>query len=344
MNSHFFNEIKKAMRLLMLTLTLAINTILVEAASFESRHFTVEVLAPGVFAVINKDAGHAICNSGIVDLGEETLVFDCFISPDAARDLKQVAEELTGNPVNYVVNSHYHNDHIRGNQVFAGARILATKATFDLIQTKDPEELESEKASIDKRIELFEEKLKNALNDHQKQECSMVLDYFRAIKESFGDYQMTLPDSIISDSICIEGSERRIVLLSKGPGHTADDLVMWLPKEKILFTADLVFIGIHPWLGDGSVPNWINYLKSLHDLKPAVVVPGHGTVGTSSDIDTMIAYLNKSSEIVDDAIKKGKKAEEIAASPIPESFRQWWLSHFFAQNLMGLYEARMLKH
>lgn len=332
------------MRLRTLFLTLIVNTLCVKANSFESKHFKVELISPGVYAAINKAEGHAICNSGIIDLGEETLVFDCFISPSAARDLKKVAEELTGNPVKYVINSHYHNDHIRGNQVFTDARILATKATFDLIQTKDPEELESEKASIDKRIELFEKKLINAQNEHEKEECSMVLHYFHAIKESFEDYQLTLPDSIISDSTCIEGSERRIVLLSKGSGHTPNDLVMWLPKEKVLFTADLVFIGIHPWLGDGSVPDWINYLNSLLELKPEIVVPGHGPVGNSQDIKTMITYLNMSSEIIDDAIKKGKKAEEIAASPIPESFRQWWLSHFFSPNLVGLYEARMLKH
>ncbi|MCW8803897.1 MAG: hypothetical protein OQK57_05815, partial [Ignavibacteriaceae bacterium] len=71
--------------------------------SFESRHFTIEMLEEGVYAVIHKTGGYAICNSGIVDLGDETLVFDCFISPEAARDLKKAAEELTGHKVKYLI-------------------------------------------------------------------------------------------------------------------------------------------------------------------------------------------------------------------------------------------------
>lgn len=309
----------------------------------ESKHFNIQPLAPGVYAAINKDEGHAICNSGIIDLGDETLVFDCFISPAAARDLRQVAESLTGNPVRYLVNSHYHNDHVRGNQCFKGARILATQTTHDLIAQKDPEEQATEKASMDKRIEIFEAKLKSATDAHQQKEYRLVLEYFKAIQESFGEYVMTLPDSIIGDSTWIEGSQRKVLLLSKGAGHTADDLVMWIPREKILFASDLVFIGFHPWLGDGSVQAWINTLETLRGMKPEIVVPGHGRVGAARDIDTMMSYLQQAIELVDKAVREGRKAEEIEVTPIPDRFRSWWLSHFFAPNLMGLYEARMRK-
>jgi len=123
--------------------------------SFESDHFTIEKLADGVFTAIHKIGGYAICNAGIIDLGDETLVFDCFISPKAARDLKKAAEELTKNEVKYVVNSHYHNDHIRGNQVFDGAEIIATQKTKELIEKTEPEELEYEKKVVDDRIKSY---------------------------------------------------------------------------------------------------------------------------------------------------------------------------------------------
>ncbi|MEJ2195139.1 MAG: MBL fold metallo-hydrolase [Ignavibacteriaceae bacterium] len=77
------------------------------AQSFESDHFRIKKLDEGIYAAISKTGGYAICNSGIVDLGDETLVFDTFISPIAARDLKQAAEVLTGNKVKYVINSHF---------------------------------------------------------------------------------------------------------------------------------------------------------------------------------------------------------------------------------------------
>ena len=76
----------------------------------ESPHFEIYELAHGVFAAIHKDGSGAICNAGIVDLGDRTLVFDTFLTPQAAGDLKVAAEALTLRPVTLVVNSHCHND------------------------------------------------------------------------------------------------------------------------------------------------------------------------------------------------------------------------------------------
>src|ERR1043165_3633174 len=92
-------------------------------------NFIVQPLAPGVWACIQNDkGGHAISNAGIVDLGNKTLVFDAFINPDAATELRQTAEKLTGHPVSFVVNSHFHDDHIRGAQAFdAGTCIISSE-------------------------------------------------------------------------------------------------------------------------------------------------------------------------------------------------------------------------
>lgn len=101
-----------------------------------SSHFTIEKLAEGVFAAIhNDDGGLAICNAGIIDLGDKTIVLDPFISPVAARDLKNQAELLTGKPVSIVVNLDLHNDHTNGNQVFVPeANIISTPNTRRYIQ------------------------------------------------------------------------------------------------------------------------------------------------------------------------------------------------------------------
>ena len=77
-------------------------------SGFSSKHFTVQQLEPGVWAVINNDQyGHAICNAGIIDLGDKTVIFDPLMNIDAANDLKRVAMELTHKPVSIVINSHY---------------------------------------------------------------------------------------------------------------------------------------------------------------------------------------------------------------------------------------------
>ena len=78
----------------------------------ESKHFTFERLAEGVYAAFHREGGWATANAGVVDPGDGVLVFDTFLTPDAAADLKAVAMAVTGKPVAYVLNSHFHNDHI----------------------------------------------------------------------------------------------------------------------------------------------------------------------------------------------------------------------------------------
>jgi alkyl sulfatase BDS1-like metallo-beta-lactamase superfamily hydrolase len=64
--------------------------------TFKSKHFTIQKLADGVYVVIAKNGGYAICNAGIIDLGDATLIFDPFMTPEAAEDLKKASELLTG--------------------------------------------------------------------------------------------------------------------------------------------------------------------------------------------------------------------------------------------------------
>ena len=78
----------------------------------QSEHFTYHELAEGVWAAIVITTGLAASNSGIVDLGDRTLIFDTTFSPASAAELRNVAESLTGRPVDYVLNSHWHQDHV----------------------------------------------------------------------------------------------------------------------------------------------------------------------------------------------------------------------------------------
>jgi hypothetical protein len=99
-----------------------------------SKHFRLEKLAEGVYAALAIDGGGAMCNAGIVDLGDRALVFDTFWTPEASQDLLTAAEQVTGHAVVYIVNSHYNADHVNGNQVFAPATtIISTSRTRELL-------------------------------------------------------------------------------------------------------------------------------------------------------------------------------------------------------------------
>lgn len=305
-----------------------------------SKHFTIEKLDEGVYAVIHKTGGYAICNAGIVNLGDETLVFDCFISPTAAKDLKKAAEELTGNRVKYLINSHFHNDHIRGNQVFTDADIISTEKTKELIEKNEPEELKWEASVVDKRIETTLKSISEESDSNKMEEHKMWLGYYQAIKESSGKYKITLPNILFQDTMKIIGSKRNAILFTRGKGHTESDLVLWLPKEMILFAGDLLFVQNHPWLGDGSITEWMNYLDELKKLNAKFIVPGHGVVGNNQQIDILIKYIKTVNGLVDNAIKNNLTEDDLKLTPMPDEYKTWWLSNFFIPNLVKQYEMK----
>ncbi|MFM9007481.1 MAG: MBL fold metallo-hydrolase, partial [Bacteroidota bacterium] len=107
------------------------------------RHFTFYTLHPGVYAAVANPDGHAISNAGIVDMGSYLLVFDAFMTPHAARELRNMAEAFCGKPVRYLINSHWHNDHSGGNQVFDDITILGTEEIRMAMREKLPDEVNS---------------------------------------------------------------------------------------------------------------------------------------------------------------------------------------------------------
>jgi len=80
-----------------------------------SKHFTLQMLADGIYAAISMDEGAAICNTGLIDLGGLVVIYDTFQTPQAARDLAEISRNLFGQTPLVVVNSHWHNDHYWGN-------------------------------------------------------------------------------------------------------------------------------------------------------------------------------------------------------------------------------------
>ncbi|MFY0518689.1 MBL fold metallo-hydrolase [Lysinibacillus sp. UGB7] len=65
----------------------------------------------------------------VLDLGDELLVFDALGTPSAGKELRSQAENITGKTVKYLINSHYHGDHVFGNQMFMDTTIIATSLT-----------------------------------------------------------------------------------------------------------------------------------------------------------------------------------------------------------------------
>lgn len=302
-----------------------------------SKHFTLEKLAEGVYAAIATPGGYAICNAGIIDLGDATLVLDPFMTPEAARDLRKTAEELTGRTVTYVVNTHDHNDHIGGNQVFRDATIISTKATKALIAKLHPEEIASSKEYAPRRLEILAQRDTSGMTPYEKGEHLRWLGYFEGMVRSLDSLTTVLPTKTFSRQMTLRGKSLSAELVCHGTGHTPSDLFLYLPEQRIIFSGDLLFIENHPWLGDGDPEKWAVYLDELAAIRPRIIVPGHGPVGTPKDIKNLVLYFKTIRETAAGYVRRQASPESDPTLAPPPPFDQWYLSMFFKPNVISAY-------
>jgi glyoxylase-like metal-dependent hydrolase (beta-lactamase superfamily II) len=296
-------------------------------------------LAEGVYAAIAMDEGSAIGNAGIIDLGDQTIVFDTFMTPTAAQDLRAAAESLTGNSIAYAINSHWHNDHIRGNQVFAPTtQIVSTTRTRELIATKGIEELEYDKASAESDLRSVRDSLKKDTDELRLRDARSYVAYFEGMIESFPNLELRLANLTFKRRLIFHGSRREAAVICFS-GHTEDDSILVLPTARIVFMADLLFSGYHPYLLDGNPWEWTQALNEIGGLDVQVAVPGHGPVGGASDLLLVERYILELEKLAADVVNRGGSVDDAAACPIPEPFGNWRFAGFFPQNMRFLYNV-----
>lgn len=310
-------------------------------ASANSTNFVIEQLAPGVWAAIHNDQyGKAICNAGIVDLGDKTLVFDPFMTPQAAEDLKLAAEQLTGKPVTIVVNSHYHNDHIRGNQVFAPyANIISSNYTRNRIAEVEPETQAWERKHAPGLLKACRQ-MYNSASGIEREELPLWIGYYEGMMESANDLKVTLPDIVFDDSLWILGSARHVKLMEFKNGHTASDVILCLPEERIAFVGDLLFVRRHPWMCDGKPKSWQESLEKLYEDKfIQTYVPGHGPVCKKAGVQDMYDYLSLMQSLADSAAEDSVQLSAVQQN-IPVKYRDWYFGRFYQPNMTYLLGSR----
>jgi len=299
----------------------------------------MERLTDGVYAAVASEQGYASCNAGIIDLGDRTIVFDTFLTPEAARDLLKVAEQLTSNKITHIGNSHEHNDHSRGNQVFGSdVDIISTVLTREAIARNEPESIKSEKETISKEIIDAQSKLDAERDPKRRRELALLISYMEGVSKSHCELKTRLPNITFEHKLMIHGTKRTVELLPFA-GHTKSDAILYLPEERITFMSDLLFVNMHPYLASGSPEQWKQSLAEVEALGVEIAVPGHGPVGKSADLLVMLQYIQSLESIVVNMIEFGKSSEQASSETIPTPFDTWLcLENFFVTNLKFLYK------
>ncbi|HEX8920983.1 MAG TPA: MBL fold metallo-hydrolase [Pyrinomonadaceae bacterium] len=301
-----------------------------------AQNFEVQKLADGVYAVIRKEPpGLMFDANNLFIIGEqEAIVVDSNFSLASTREVLAALRKLTDKPVRYVVNTHWHDDHITGNQVYREAFpqvefIGQESAAADMaaVGAKNRKGLQENAPNL---IKLFRGQVRDNKNLAGKvlteEERASYLKDARLLEryfESIPALQIIPPTLTIKDRLTLYRGARRIEILHLGRGHTPADLVVYLPHEGILATGDLVVHPV-PLVGSTSLPaDYSATLARLLELKPKVIVPGHGSVMRDDlYVRQMIRLLNSIKQQTEAAVKRGETLEQARKSVNLEEFRQ----------------------
>ncbi|MCP4416616.1 MAG: MBL fold metallo-hydrolase [Chloroflexi bacterium] len=292
----------------------------------QSIHFQLQKVAKGVYAALVPDDGLAIGNAGIIDLGDQTLIFDTFEDPLCAEDLRLAAETLTGRPATYIINSHMHADHWYGNQVFAPSTpILATPTTFEGMAEFVEEVLEAkdDPSEYEAWLQELTEDLDTATDPLKRQSLETWIRRVRGNWDALATLELRRPNLLFKEALVFQGTQRTAELVTWGGGHTNSDAMIFLPKEKIVFTADICFFHCQPYMGSGHPEKWITQLKRLAATEYKTFVPGHGPVGSREDIQLLLNYFQWLEEGISQALQIGESIEAFLTRSMPAPFAAW---------------------
>jgi cyclase len=256
--------------------------------------YTFTQIVPGVYSALGTGSMNVGSNSALIVDQDEVMIVDSHISPESGRAMLQELKAVTDRPVRFLVNTHFHYDHTSGNQVFGPAvdiigheytrkRLagdIMTRGMFAELLQGLPRQLEDLKA----RATAEQDPAAKARLEQQVRVQS-------AFAASVKDVTPTPPTVTLDERMTLFRGDREIRLLYLGRGHTGGDVVVYLPKERVLCSGDLLVNGIAN-LVDGYVNEWPAALEKLRALDFDDVIPGHGEPFKGKErIDWFQAYL-----------------------------------------------------
>jgi len=189
-------------------------------------------------------------NAGFIVTSEGVVVVDALASPRDGGRLLRTIRRATRQPVRWLVLTHHHPDHHFGAIVFkrAGARVIAHP---------------------DRRVLASE-----------GGEDALIADWVRVVGlDAMRGFEFAdTPDRPVTGSDTLRLGGRTIVITHPGAGHSAGDLMVWLPADRVLFAGDVLVEDGVTMMVDGSSTQLLAALDRIDSLTPALVVPGHGAL------------------------------------------------------------------
>ncbi|MEE1758269.1 MULTISPECIES: MBL fold metallo-hydrolase [unclassified Streptomyces] len=235
----------------------------------------LEEVAENVYAYVQPDGSWCLNNAGVISVDGESTLVDTTATEQRARALREAVLGVGVAP-RVVVNTHSHGDHTFGNFVFPEAVVVGHAGTRAEIQ----------------KVGLH-------LTGLWPDVC-------------WGEIELSPPTITYEDRLTLHIGSVRADVVDMGTAHTANDTVVWLPEQRVLFTGDLVMRGVTPFIPMGSLSGALAAVRAMRELRPEVIVPGHGPVCGTEALDETERYLQWVRGLAQEGLAAGATPLEVA--------------------------------
>jgi glyoxylase-like metal-dependent hydrolase (beta-lactamase superfamily II) len=275
----------------------------------------------GCWAWLQPDGSWGWSNAGLVCDGGAALLVDTLFDLRLTREMLDAMRRAVpaAARIDVLVNTHANGDHCYGNELVAGARIVASKACAEEMGQVPPSTL----AALVKNAAALGE----------------AGAFFRA---AFGAFEFegitpTPPTETFSGEQRLRVGGKEVRLVEVGPAHTRGDILVEVPGESLVYSGDILFIDGHPIMWEGPVGNWIRACDAICAMQPAVVVPGHGPLTDVAGVARMRDYLVYIRDEARVRFAAGLSVREAARDIALADYASWGDAERIAVNVASLY-------
>jgi cyclase len=231
----------------------------------------------GVYAYLQPNGSWGWSNAGLITSGSTSLLVDTLWTLAQTQEMLDAmrAAVSAAASVDILVNSHADGDHTYGNQLVRGAQIIATeRAAEDMAQDLTPEQLRAVLANADDL----------GIAGRFLQRITAPFD--------FAGIELVLPTETFTGRKTLRVGDKTVELIDLGPAHSRGDLIVHVPEDRVVFVADLLFVGGHAPVWAGPIANWTRACDVILDLDVDVIVPGHGPITDRAGLRAFRDYLD----------------------------------------------------
>jgi cyclase len=250
--------------------------------------------------------------SSIVLTEEGVVIVDTGQTPVDSREVMEAVRKLTNLPIRVVINTEVHPDHTTGNFVFSPPALVINHegASEAMRKAYDPER------------------------------ASALAKESAEMRDAVQGYRLVTPHIEYHDKAILQVGERTFELLHFKNVHSEADTAVWLPKERVLFAASVAIPNsinnIRPFV---SIPEMLAAIRTMKSLNPEVVVPGHGSFGTTKIFDDSQRYYELLLERVGSMVREGKSLDQIKRELRMPEYADWSYQERMPTNIEAAYRA-----